>query len=156
MSRTSVEDHPVDPKQRNILQYESALVPCHRFRSPAGWQSAPPTAATTPVRQSGDSSQQSGNKHNFQTSISEPAEVPKPSKSKLNKEDKHTAAPCIRPALYTTRMSEGKWIRYGSPKYTTFQCTKYPCANTLKNHAPPGDGKQIKHQHSFDSQEPKN
>jgi hypothetical protein len=107
-------------------------------------------------RQSGESSQQGGKKRNFRPSISEPAEAPKPDKSKSDKDDKRTPAPWVSPELYETRKSEGKCIRCGSPKHKTFRCTKYTGANFPENLAPQGDGKQIKRQLSFDSQQPKN
>jgi hypothetical protein len=106
-------------------------------------------------RQSGESSsQQGGQKRNFRPSISELAEAPKPAKSMSHKDDKCTPAPWVSPELYETRKSEGKCIRCGSPKHKTFWCTKYTRANFPENLAPQGDGKQIRHQRSFDSQQP--
>jgi len=102
-------------------------------------------------RQSGESYLQGGKKRNFQPSISEPAEAPKADKSKSDKDDKRTPAPWVSPELYETRKSEGKCIRCGSPKLKTFRCPKYTRANCPDNLAPPGEGKQIKRQRSFDS-----
>jgi len=108
-------------------------------------------------RQSGESSsQQRGKKLNFRPSISEPAEALKPDKSKSDKDDKRTPAPWVSPELYETRKLEGKCIRCGSPKHKTLRYTKYTRANCPENLAPPGDGKQIKRQRSFDGQQPKN
>ena len=107
-------------------------------------------------RQLRESSQQGGKKRNFRPSIFEPAEAPKPDKSKSDKDDKRTPAPWVSPELYETRKSEGKSICCGSPKQKTFRCTKYTRANCSENLAPPGDGKQIKRQLDFDSQQPKN
>jgi len=53
-------------------------------------------------KQSGESSQQYGTKCNFRPSISEPAEVPKPDKSKADNNDKRTPAQWHSPELYTT------------------------------------------------------
>jgi len=55
-------------------------------------------------RQAGESSsQQGGKKHNFRRSISQPAEAPKPDKSKSDKDDARTPAPWVSPELYETR-----------------------------------------------------
>jgi hypothetical protein len=108
-------------------------------------------------RQSGDSSShRGGKKHNFRPSISEPAEALKPDKSKSDKDDKRTPAPWVSPELYKTRKSEGKCICCGSPKHKTFRCTKYTRANFPEILALPADGKHIKRQRSFNSQQPKN
>jgi hypothetical protein len=65
-------------------------------------------------KQSGESSsQQGGKKRNFQPSISELAEAPKPDKSKSDKDDKRTPAPWVSPELYESCRSEGKCIRCG-------------------------------------------
>jgi hypothetical protein len=73
-------------------------------------------------RQSGESSsQQGGKKCNIQPSISEPAEAPKPDKSKSDKDDERTPAPWVFRELYETRKSEGQCVRCGSPKHTSFR-----------------------------------
>jgi hypothetical protein len=75
--------------------------------------------------QSGESSSEQGcKKRTFQPSICEPAEAPKPDKSKSDKDDKRTPVPSVSPELYETRKSEGKCIPCGSQKHKTFRCTK--------------------------------
>lgn len=71
--------------------------------------------------QSGESSQSCGKKCNFQLSVSELAEAPKPHKSMLDRDDKVTGARWVALELYETRTSEGKCICPGLLKHTTFR-----------------------------------
>jgi len=97
-------------------------------------------------KQSAESSQQGGKKCNFRTSISEPAEAPKPMKPKLDNDDKRAPTPWVSPEGYDTRKSVGKYIHCGSPKHKTLRCRKYTRANLPENLAYSGDGKRIKRQ----------
>ena len=108
-------------------------------------------------RQSGKStSQQGGKKRNLRASISEPGKALMPDKSKSDKDNKRTPAPLVLAELYETQKSERKCIHDRSLKHKTFRCITYTRAHFPANLAPPGEGKQIKRQHSFDSQQPKN
>ena len=105
-------------------------------------------------RQSGESSQEGGKKHNLQPSISEPTETVKLDKSKSDKDEKCTPAPWVSPELSETRKLEGKCTRCRLPEHITFTCKPSTSANFPDNFAPPGDGKHIKCQHCFNSQQP--
>jgi hypothetical protein len=125
-------------------------------------------------RQAGESQKGGDKKRNFRPSISEPAENTSGNSnnsggnSKSGKSNKPSGgsranlspAPWLSKEAYESRKANRQCTRCGSGDHKTYLCTKYgktnPPEQNSSNSGGGYDGKQIKRQKSFDTQQQKN
>jgi len=125
-------------------------------------------------RQAGESQKDGNKKHNFQPSISGPAENTSGnsndsgSNSKSANSNKFSGgswanlspAPWLSKGAYESRKANRQCTRCGSGDHKTYLCTKYGKTHSPEQNSSNSgggyDGKQIKPQKSFDTQQQKN